>query len=157
MAPTLLFDYTSIDLDQPQYDAAAVEATNPHRGDMRHLDAVAWMSDDQKLAIGVKDVGDDEFWVAGHIPGRPILPGVLMIEAAAQLASFVASERLGHDKFIGFLGADSVRFRGQVVPGDRLVMLIEELKFSRRRFVCAAQGIVAGQIVFEAQITGAAI
>lgn len=157
MAPTLLFELDGLDLDTVQYDTPAVEAVLPHRGHMRQLDEVVWMSPDMMQALGRKFVTDDEFWVDGHIPGRPLFPGVLMIETAAQLASFVSLHRLGDGRFFGFLGAENVRFRGQVVPGDVMLFLVNEVKFSRRRFVCDCQGIVDGKIVFEATLTGAAI
>lgn len=154
MAPSQLFDISGIDWQEVAFDADAVEQVIPHRGHMRMLDGVFHMADDFSRAVGYHDVRDDEFWVDGHIPGRPLLPGVLMIETAAQLASFVMLKRLGSDKFVGFVGTDDVRFRGQVVPGDRLLILVVEQKFSARRFVCATQGIVNGQIVFEAVIKG---
>jgi len=157
MAPTLLFDISAIDLSRIQFDAAAIEQVNPHRGHMRQIDGIHLMADDLSYAVGYKDVRDDEFWVPGHIPGRPLLPGVLMIEAAAQLASFVTIKRLGEARFLGFIGADEVKFRGQVSPGSRLLLLVKELKFSKRRFVSAAQGLVDGSLVFEGKISGMAI
>src|SRR5688572_28756135 len=81
MVPPHLFDLSAIDLNTVQHDAAAVERVNPHRGAMRMLDGVIHLSPDQEYALAFKDVRDDEFWVPGHIPGRPIFPGVLMIEA----------------------------------------------------------------------------
>jgi len=105
-------------------------------------------------AVAWRDVRDDEFWVPGHIPGRPLFPGVLMIEAAAQLASFMVLRRLPDHDFLGFAGVDDVKFRGQVVPGDRLYVLMEQTEFRRRRCICNTQGLVRGEIVFEATITG---
>ena len=157
MAPSLLFDLSEIDLDTVQFDVDAIEQVNPHRGDMRMLDGIYYMVDDYSGAVAYKDAREDEFWVPGHIPGRPLLPGVLMIEAAAQLASFVTAKRLGDVEFIGFIGTDEVKFRGQVVPGDRLILMVKEMKFSRRRFVCAGQGLVNGSLVFEGKITGMSI
>ena len=154
MAPSLLFDLSKIDLNQVQYDVAAIEAVNPHRGAMRLLDGITWASDDFTLGLAFKDVRDDEFWVPGHIPGRPVLPGVLMIEAAAQLASFSVLKRLTGVKFLGFAGLDAVKFRGQVVPGDRLFILVRQRDFRPRRFICNSQGLVNGKLVFEAQVTG---
>src|ERR1039458_384670 len=67
-----------------------------------------------------KDISHEEFWIRGHIPGRPLMPGVIMIEAAAQMCSLYFSLVSAMDKFIGFGGVDEVKFRGQVVPGDKL-------------------------------------
>ena len=124
---------------------------------MRLLDGVIHVNEDWSEAVGVKEVRDDEFWVAGHVPGRPLMPGVVMLETAAQLASFVTINRLGNDNFLGFTGADAVKFRGQVVPGDRMILLTKELKFSPRRFVCDVQGLVNGVLVFEGRVKGMAI
>lgn len=156
MAPQLLFDLSQHDLDQTLYGPDHIEALNPHRGDMRLLDGIIWENIDEQNteAIGYKDVRDDEFWVPGHIPGRPIFPGVLMIEAAAQFASYVTMRKFEKVKFIGFAGVDGVKFRGQVVPGDRLYVLIDGFSMKRRRAICNAQGVVNGNLVFEATITG---
>ncbi|MGB0767082.1 MAG: 3-hydroxyacyl-ACP dehydratase FabZ family protein [Phycisphaeraceae bacterium] len=156
MAPQLLFDLSAHDLDKVLHDAEYIESYNPHRGCMRLLDAIVWedFSDKNPLAIGYKDVRDDEFWVDGHIPGRPIFPGVLMIEAAAQFASYLTMRSFEKVSFIGFAGVDGVKFRGQVAPGDRLYILIEGFNMKPRRSICRAQGVVDGNLVFEAVITG---
>ena len=154
MAPSLLFDLQGIDLERELYDTAAVEAINPHRGAMRLIDAVVYESDDQIDYVAYNDIGHDEFWVPGHIPGRPIFPGVLMIEAAAQLSSFITLKKLGEPAFMGFAGVDDVKFRGQVKPGDRLIILAHEIENRRRRSICQTQGLVDGNLVFEATIRG---
>ncbi|MEE9405452.1 MAG: 3-hydroxyacyl-ACP dehydratase FabZ family protein [Algisphaera sp.] len=154
MAPTLLFPIDDIDLTTVVYDTAAVEATNPHRGHLRLLDAITYESECRKKYAAYFDVKDDQFWVAGHIPGRPIFPGVLMIEAAAQLCSFMTLRKLKDEGFMGFVGVDDVKFRGQVVPGDRLALFMLETKHSRRRCTSLAQGWVDGKLTFEATIHG---
>jgi 3-hydroxyacyl-[acyl-carrier-protein] dehydratase len=127
---------------------------NPQSGDMRQLNHVAYVSDDNQLAVGIKDVKDDEFWVSGHIPGRPIYPGVLMIEAAAQISSILYHLNAEVDHFMGFTRCDNCSFRGQVLPNNKLAIVSIIRKFQRRRFVCDAQGYVDGQFMFEAKITG---
>jgi 3-hydroxyacyl-[acyl-carrier-protein] dehydratase len=154
MAPTLLFDLDTLDLDQTIHDISAIEQVNPHRAPMRMLDGILWEKPELTHAVAYRDVRDDEFWVPGHIPGRPLFPGVLMLEAAAQLASFMVLRRLPDCDFLGFAGVDGVKFRGQVVPGDRLLVLMEQLELRKRRCVCQTQGVVDGTIVFEAKITG---
>lgn len=157
LLPVPLFDITSIDRAAVCISSDEVATINPHRGDMRHLDHVIWMSDGGDCALGVKHVRDNEFWVPGHIPGRPLFPGVLMIEAAAQLASVQYKSRSNETRFLGFARCDDVSFRGQVVPGDTLYLLSKEIDFRVRRFVCQCQGIVNDKIAFEVKITGMAI
>ncbi len=154
MAPPLLVDLSQIDLNARIADAAQIESMIPQRGDMRHLDGIIWANADHTATVGYKDVRHDEFWVPGHIPGRPLLPGVIMIEAAAQLAAYLMKLRLPNVGFVGFVGCDSVKFRGQVVPGQRLLLIGKEVQFKPRRVICDAQGIVDGNLVFEARITG---
>ena len=154
MAPSLLIDLASIDLNRVIASAEDVERAIPQRGDMRHLDGIIWQSEDHTSTVGFKDVRPDEFWVPGHIPGRPLLPGVLMIEAAAQLAAYLMKLRKPDLHFVGFVGCDNVKFRGQVLPGAKLLLLGKEVEFRPRRVICDAQGVVDGNLVFEARITG---
>lgn len=154
MVPPLVFDISSIDLNHVMYDAQAIERINPHRGAMRLIDGIIHHDPATRRVIAYKDVRDDEFWVPGHIPGRPLYPGVLMVESAAQVASFATLMDFTDQKFMGFAGVDEVKFRGQVVPGDRLILLGEPTDFRRRRVVCTAQGLVNGTLVFEAKIIG---
>jgi len=153
MAPQLLFDISDIDMEGLVYDAQAIEKINPHRGVMRLIDGIIYTTEGLKHTLAYRDVRDDEFWVAGHIPGRPIFPGVLMIEAGAQVASFNCLSQQDV-KFMGFAGLEDVKFRGQVVPGDRLLILCELTELRARRSKSRVQGLVDGRLVFEATIIG---
>ncbi|MBI1371908.1 MAG: beta-hydroxyacyl-ACP dehydratase [Phycisphaera sp.] len=154
MPAELFLDLNDHDLNKLVVDIEGIEAVNPQRGEMRQLDGIIWMNEGMSEAIGVKHVGDDEFWCPLHIPGRPLFPGVLMIEGAAQFAGYLTKRRMPHAEFIGFVGADNIRFRGQVLPGSTLYFIGKEVKFSRRRCICDVQGVVDGKLVFEGQITG---
>jgi 3-hydroxyacyl-[acyl-carrier-protein] dehydratase len=154
MAIEPLIDLSTIDLTNIVITADKVGEMNPQTGDMRQLNHIAYISDDKLTAVGVKSVGENEFWVDGHIPGRPIYPGVLMIEAAAQLSSILYHINAEVTHFMGFTRCDNCSFRGQVLPGDTLALVSIIRKFQRRRFVCDAQGYVDGKFIFEVQITG---
>lgn len=154
MAPSLLIDFETLQNFPVVKDVAAIEAVNPHRGAMRLLDGIVYSNMDTRMFAAYKDIRDDEFWVPGHIPGRPIFPGVLMIEAAAQLASYSCLSYYTDVPFMGFAGTDGVKFRGQVTPGQRLWVVLHQTELRRRRCTCASQGIVDGQLVFEATIRG---
>ncbi len=156
MASSFLIDLSQIDLTQVALTYEQVGEINPQTGPMRQLDHVIWVADDLSATVGVKHVQDDEFWVEGHIPGRPLFPGVLMIEAAAQLSSVIHQLRPTSDqtKFHGFTRCDNVAFRGQVVPGDDFYLVAKEISFRPKRFVIDTQGIVNDRLVFEARVTG---
>ena len=154
MAIEPLIDLSAIDLSNIALSADQVGEINPQKGDMRQLDHVVYLNDTNTLAVGVKEVKDDEFWVSGHIPQRPIYPGVLMIEAAAQLSSILYRLKAGGTRFMGFTRCDCCSFREQVVPGDTLTLISVERKFQRRRFVCDAQGFVGDKFIYDVKITG---
>ena len=157
MPSPLLFDISSIDLNGVMISAEEVGKLNPQSGDMRHLDHVVWTNADYSQMLGVKLVRDNEFWVPGHVPGRPLLPGVIMIEAGAQLCSIQYKRKTNRTGFLGFTRCDNVVFRGQVVPGDKLYLLAREVEHGPRRMISDVQGIVNGKMAFEARITGMVI
>jgi len=156
MPSTLLTDISTIDLNTIILDKEKIRSLIPHRYEMEQIDAVLKFDKDNRLIVGLKNVRADEFWVRGHIPGRPLLPGVLMIESAAQLAS-ILSLLMGinpGNKFIGFSGIDNVKFRGTVVPNDKLIVIIKCTDLNTRRAIFETQGVANGKLVFEGTITG---
>jgi len=155
MPPQLLFDLENIDLNaQPLFTKEQIMKHNPQKFEMQQLDAILWYDKEKFLILGYKDVTKNEFWVRGHIPGRPIMPAVIMIEAAAQLSSFFVKEIYELIGFIGFAGVESAKFRSVVEPGKRLYLLCHIHKFKRRKYSCKVQGIVDGTMVFETEISG---
>jgi 3-hydroxyacyl-[acyl-carrier-protein] dehydratase len=154
MPQKLLYDITGIDLTKTLYGPETIRQVNPQRGDMEHLNGIVWEDPAAGRMIGFKDVRADEFWCAGHMPGRPRLPGVLMLEAGAQCASFYIHRHMGWTGLIGFGGLDEARFRAQVVPGQKLYLVLQR-RWARRAICgCDMQGLVDGNIAFEAKIIG---
>jgi len=154
MPPKAILDLSQTDLNKIVASRDEIYSWNPHRYEFQLLDAVVLLDFERGLIVGYRDVKADEFWVRGHIPGRPIFPGVLMIETAAQLVSYYAMTNSKRHDFIGFAGVSDVRFRGQVVPGDRLVMAGKMLEIRPRRCIGATQAFVRGEMVYEGVITG---
>lgn len=154
MAQDLIVDLAGVNLNGLMHGKEDLDKDLPQTGHMRHCDGIIWTNHDFTHAVGYKDVRKDEFWVEGHIPGRPLLPGVMMIEASAQMASFLNTRSGRVQGFLGFTRCDDVSFRGQVVPGDRLYLLAKMIDCNRRRFVCHCQGVVNGKLVFDGKITG---
>ncbi len=155
MPPELHFDPANVDFGRVLADRAEIRRVNPQRYEMEQLDAVVYADPEQALVIGYKDVRPDEFWVRGHMPDYPLLPGVLMCEAAAQLCSFyVVTYKLLQGDFVGFGGMENVRFRGVVHPGDRLVLVGKGVRMNRRQTVFNVQGFVGSTMVFHADVLG---
>ncbi len=155
MPPAPLVDPASIDTSQILLDREQIRLVNPQRFEMEQLTAIVLLDEKNKLIIGYKDVLPDEFWVRGHMPGYPLLPGVLMCEAAAQLAScYCVTTKLVQDGFVGFGGMEDVRFRGQVRPGDRLVLVGKGTRLHRRQTIFDVQGFVDGNMVFHGRMIG---
>ena len=126
----------------------------PHRHVFMQLDGIVHLDLDQNLAVGLREVHEDEFWVSGHIPGRPLFPGILMLETAAQMASFLSGLVRPDDRFQGFGGLDGVKFRAAVSPPATMHIIEKLVEVRPRRTICDAQGYVDNRLVFEARITG---
>ena len=159
MPPPLLIDLSKIDLNaKPVFDKQAVLDVNPQRYEMQHLDGIIWYDREKLLILGYKDVTDKEFWVRGHIPGRPLMPVVIMIEAAAQLSSFFLKKIFEEGGFIGFAGIENAKFRSVIEPGNRLYLLGHVTKYIKKerttRVTMDVQGIVDGNMVFETTVSG---
>jgi 3-hydroxyacyl-[acyl-carrier-protein] dehydratase len=154
MPPTPIIDPRDIPRDViADYDEIC--RINPQRHEMVQLTAITLLDGEQKCIAGYKDVRADEFWVRGHIPGFPLLPGVIMCEAAAQLCAFYTEHfRLSKGDFVGFGGMDQVRFRGPVRPGQRLWLVGRTDKHSSRKMVFEIQGFVDEVMVFHGQFIG---
>src|SRR5262245_60071865 len=124
MPPELHLDPAKLDLNQVVADREEIYRVNPQRFEMEQLTTIVFIDPAHLLIAGYKDVGNEEFWVRGHMPDYPIMPGVLMCEAAAQMCSYyILTQGLMQGDFIGFGGMENVRFRGVVRPGDRLVLV----------------------------------
>ena len=149
-----IIDVSTIDTGSIAYSREEIYQVNPHRYEFQQLDGIYFMDTDREVMAGYRDVRDDEFWVRGHIPGRPLMPGVLMIESAAQMISYFTKGAVQTDGFIGFGGVSDVKFRGQVTPGMKLILVGKLLELRPRRAVGATQGFVDGAMVYEGTITG---
>ena len=155
MPPRPLVDLREFDLDRIEFGPEEIRLRNPHRHEMELLDGVIAFRPDEGFIIGEHRARADAFWTRGHIPGRPLFPGVLMVELAAQLCSFYWHSRYpGQDTFFGFGGIDETRFRGTVKPGDRLIVVGRSIQVKPRRAIFDTQGFVDDKMVFQSRIIG---
>ncbi|CEJ42678.1 3-hydroxyacyl-ACP dehydratase FabZ [Umezakia ovalisporum] len=107
-----------------------------------------------KLAVGIKNVSVNEPQFQGHFPEQPLMPGVLIVEAMAQVGGIILKQQPGFEnKLFVFAGIDKVRFRRQVLPGDQLVMTVELLFIKQRRFAkVQARAEVNSQLASEGEL-----
>ncbi len=154
MPPPLFYDPNQYDLTQIVRTRDDIYAVLPHRYEFQLLDGVNMIDAEAKRMIVFSDIRPDAWWTRGHIPGKPLLPGVLMIEMAGQAAAFFYHTVLANKGFLAFAAVDEVKFRGTVEPPCRLHMLGISIDLRPRRVVCAFQGLVDGKLVFETRMTG---
>ena len=149
--PEFLYDYTQLDFSRPQATLEEIRKYNPQRFDMEQLTAVVYVDETQYLSVGYKDTSPTDFWVKGHFPQLAIMPGVVQLEAIAQLCSFVTQryDLLGAE-VVGFGGLEDVRFRDVVFPGERFVVMSKLGKVRRgRMIICEFQGVVGDRLCIE--------
>lgn len=152
----LILDPASLDFDNVIADAGEIRRYNPQRFEMEQLTAIIHEDLERHVCAGFKDITHNEFWVRGHMPNMPLMPGVLMLEAAAQMCSYFSQK---HDllgaAMVGFGGLEEVRFRDPVIPGDRLLLVCEMTKLRRGRIVVTKfQGFVRNSLAVEGILKG---
>ncbi len=155
-ARELILDPASLDLTNVIADQNEIRKYNPQRFEMEQLTAIVYEDLEHHVCAGYKDVTLDEFWVRGHMPNMPLMPGVMMLEAAAQMCSYFSQkyDLLGAE-MVGFGGLEDVRFRDPVIPGDRLVLMCQMTKLRRGRIVVTKfQGFVRNALAVEGILKG---
>ena len=158
-AKDFIVDPADIDTSRIVADLGAIRQFLPQRDAMEQLTAIVVDDLERHICIGYRDITADDFWVSGHMPGMPIMPGVIMCEIAAQVLTYhIQKNDLSGADVVGFGGMDGVKFRGVVKPGDRLVMAVQVTKHRRGRMVnCRFQGIVGDSLVCEGELSGVAL
>lgn len=133
-------------------DIRKIQRILPHRYPMLLIDRVLEIEEDRR-AVGVKNVSINELFFQGHYPGQPIMPGVLIVEAMAQLSGVLLAQKLEHTgKLAVLLSMDKVKLRRPVVPGDQLIIEAEKVRVKSRTGHTRCRAFVGKQLAAEAQI-----
>lgn len=142
---------------ESDYDINAILRLLPHRYPFLLVDRVVEV-EGWRRAVGIKNVTINEPFFAGHFPDQPLMPGVLQLEALAQLSGFLLQRKMEHSgKLVVLAGIDKVRFRGGVVPGDQLRLEVETMRLSRSSGIMKGRGKVGNRVVAEAVLSFAMI
>jgi 3-hydroxyacyl-[acyl-carrier-protein] dehydratase len=151
----LIVDPSLYDGSQPIADINEIRKFNTHRFEMEQLTGILYENFEEKSAVGYLDTSEKSFWVRGHMPDFPLMPGAIMCESAAQLTSFFVNK---HDLMpgclIGLGGLDAVRFRGVIRPGDRFVVQARLIRVKRILISAEFIGLVGRNIVCEGIVKG---
>jgi UDP-3-O-[3-hydroxymyristoyl] N-acetylglucosamine deacetylase/3-hydroxyacyl-[acyl-carrier-protein] dehydratase len=133
-------------------DIRKIQRILPHRYPFLMVDKVIEMEGETKIK-GIKNVSFNEPFFQGHFPGTPIMPGVLILEAMAQISGLLFSQRLEHTGQLAvLLSMDGVKLRKAVLPGDQLILMAEAVRIRSRTGHCKCTAMVGDQVVAEAEI-----
>jgi 3-hydroxymyristoyl/3-hydroxydecanoyl-(acyl carrier protein) dehydratase len=154
-----LIDFETLDLSRVVVTKERLRDFCKQRGEFEMLDGLLHFDLEGKRAVGFKDLTPRDWWAAGHIPGRPIFPGALQCEGAAQLCTYDFMHRRPDlaGAFVGFAGMNETRFRGIVEPPCRLIFVGEVQTIRKTMFTYYAQAFVDQKLVFETEIMGVVV
>lgn len=134
-------------------DTTQIQKIIPHRFPFLLVDGVTEL-DPARRIVGIKNVTMNEPFFSGHFPGTPVMPGVLIIEALAQVAAVLVLREIPdrEKKLVYFSGIDRARFRQPVVPGDQLILVVEVLRLKSRLGKLRGEAFVREKLAAEAEI-----
>ena len=135
-------------------EQAEIQSLLPHRFPFLLVDRVQELDPDRRI-VGIKNVTINEPFFQGHFPGRPVMPGVLILEAMAQVGAILAFKSMGHATrpMVYLTGIDGAKFRKPVVPGDRLRFEIDVVKKRAPFWKMQGKAFVEDELVCEAEVT----
>jgi beta-hydroxyacyl-ACP dehydratase FabZ len=134
-------------------DVNEIQKIIPHRYPFLLVDSIVELEPSKRI-VGIKNVTFNEPFFAGHFPGSPVMPGVLIVESMAQVAAVLVLREVKDrgKKLVYFMGIDRARFRQPVVPGDQLKIIIEVLMLRPRHGKLKGEAFVRDKLVAEAEI-----
>lgn len=149
-------------------DISAILEAMPHRYPFLLVDRITEINHEEKRIVGYKNVTFNEQFFQGHFPGKPIMPGVLIIEAMAQTGGLLLMGKSQDstegtktfdpaNKLVFFMGINNAKFRKPVVPGDQLVFDVKMIRQRMNTFQMEAKALVMGELVAEAELMAAIV
>jgi 3-hydroxyacyl-[acyl-carrier-protein] dehydratase len=155
--PRTLIDLGALDLGRDVMTESELRTLLPHAHEFAMIDGICHLDVERGEAVGYKRWSADPWWARGHVPGRPLMPGVLMVEGGAQVSTVLLKKTLGWgaERFIGLGGLENVRFRGTVTPPATLYFLSTRGSHSGSRLArYPAQCVHDGKLVMEMELLG---
>ncbi len=139
-------------------DVTEIQKILPHRYPFLLVDRIVEIEPGKRI-VGIKNVTANEEFFLGHFPGKPVMPGVLIVEAMAQVGGVLLLKDVPdrENKLVYFMGIDEARFRRPVVPGDQLRMELEVLRLKQSTCKLQGKAYVDGQLVAEAVVMSAMV
>jgi len=126
----------------------------PHRYPFQMVDRIIELDMETGRVVGIKNVTNNELYFQGHFPGNPVMPGVLQMEAMAQVAGVMLNSRDGNQgKTAYFMSMNNVKFRKMVIPGDQLRIEVETLRMRSRMATVQGKAYVGDDLVSEGELT----
>ena len=140
------------------FDIEAIKRILPHRYPFLLVDKIVDFKLDEKV-VGIKNISSNEPFFQGHFPSKPIMPGVLIVEAMAQTGGILLLNGLENPdgKLVYFMAMNNVKFRRTVAPGDQLVMQVEMISRRSKMAILVGKAFVDGTLVAEAEMTAAIV
>jgi UDP-3-O-[3-hydroxymyristoyl] N-acetylglucosamine deacetylase/3-hydroxyacyl-[acyl-carrier-protein] dehydratase len=135
-----------------ELDTEMIMRILPHRDPFLFVDRIVSL-DKGKRAVGVKNVTINDYFFKGHFPGKPVMPGVLIVEAMAQVGGvMMLAPEENRGKLAFFMAIDNVKFRKTVIPGDQLVLEVEAVRIKSKTGQVHGKALVDGKVVAEADL-----